>query len=142
VEWSAEHELTAHATPADVWRLWSDHTRWREWNPEVVSVRMHGPFARGTLYTLRFRGSFPMKFEVTACEHEREFTDEGALPGARMGHQRTIVPDGDGVRIHNRVYLSGRLARVYAMLLGRRMARGVRGFVEREKELAERETGA
>jgi hypothetical protein len=135
--WSAEHELVADAAPADVWALWEDHTRWSDWNREVVSVRLNGPFALGTRYTLRFRGSLPLRFEIVALEHQREFTDEGRLPGCRMGHQRQIVPAGQRVRIRNRVYLDGPLARAYGAMMSRRLSSGVREFVEREKALAE-----
>ncbi len=138
--WSAEHELLAQAPPAAVWNLWEDHTRWREWNREVRSARLHGPFEAGTRYTLRFRGSMPMRFEIVTLEHQREFTDEGSLPGARMGHQRVIAPDaGGGVRIRNRVYFEGPLARAYGALMGRRLRRSVQDFVEREAALAERD---
>ena len=141
--WSASHELPARAAPADVWGLWEDHTRWHEWNREVRTARPHGPFQAGAEYTLRFRGSVPMRFTIVALEHEREFTDEGRLPGALMGHQRVIAPAaGGGVRIRNRVYFEGRLARVYGALMGRRMRRGVRDFVEREAALAEHDAAA
>jgi hypothetical protein len=139
MSWSAEHELVAEATPAAIWSLWEDHRRWSEWNREIVSVRLHGPFAVGTRYTLRFRGSIPLRFVIVALAHEREFTDEGRIPGARMGHRRQIVPDDQGrVRIRNCVYIDGPLERVYGALIGARLRRDVRGFVEREKELGER----
>ncbi|MFF3222324.1 SRPBCC family protein [Nocardia suismassiliense] len=31
-----------------VWAVVADPTRWPEWNPGVISVRLHGPVAVGT----------------------------------------------------------------------------------------------
>jgi hypothetical protein len=136
--WSTEHELMADATPTAVWALWANYQRWPEWNREIVSTRLHGPFAAGTKYTLRFRGSMPLRFAIVTLVYEREFTDEGYLPGARMGHRRLILPEGQQVRIRNCVYFIGPLAGVYGAVMGRRLRRNVRDFVEREKHLSER----
>ena len=54
-----------------------------------------------------------------------------------MGHEHTIEPAGDRIRIRNRIYIDGPLARVYAMLLGPRIRAAMPEMLRRERELAE-----
>lgn len=39
------HELEVNATPETLWRIWSDPSRWGEWNPDIDHVSLKGPFA-------------------------------------------------------------------------------------------------
>ena len=36
------------ASPQAVWRIWSDTATWPEWNPDVQSMALDGPFTAGT----------------------------------------------------------------------------------------------
>ncbi len=36
------------ASPEAVWKLWSDVSTWQDWNPDVQSMTLDGPFAAGT----------------------------------------------------------------------------------------------
>jgi uncharacterized protein YndB with AHSA1/START domain len=39
------YELEVNATPETLWRIWSDPSRWGEWNPDIDHVSLKGPFA-------------------------------------------------------------------------------------------------
>jgi hypothetical protein len=41
------------ASPAAVWKIWSDTSTWQEWNPDVQSMILNGPFATGTTGTMK-----------------------------------------------------------------------------------------
>jgi hypothetical protein len=134
----ASHELEAAASPADVWGLWADPDRWSDWNGDIEQAWLEGPFEVGGRARIKFRGRPAMRFTVTALEHERLFVDEARLPLARIGHEHRLEALDGGVRILNRLYIAGPAAPLYGLVMGRRMRRSVIGFVERERELAER----
>ena len=138
--WSAQHEEETAADPAAVWALWEDPARWPQWNHEIPSARLDGPLAHGATARVRFRRGIPVKFRIVEFEPGRSFTDEGRLPGARMGHEHVVSVGDDGtVRIRNRIYIDGPAARLYVLLMGRRVRRGLPRFVARERALAEGE---
>ena len=43
-----ERSRETTASPAAVWKVWSDTSTWPEWNPDVQSMTLNGPFAAGT----------------------------------------------------------------------------------------------
>jgi hypothetical protein len=139
--WAAVAEAEARVSAEAVWALWEDPTRWSEWNPDIASAALDGPFAVGSTARIRFRRSFPMTFTITELEPKRLFTDEARLPGARLGHEHRLEPSDGGVVIRNRLYITGPAERLYAALMGRRMRASVQTFPAREAELAEAASG-
>ena len=135
--WEARHELVADARPEDVWPLWSDPARWADWNRDIECAWLEGPLESGAIARIKFRRRGTLRFRIIALEPGRLLIDETRLPLVRMGHAHRVEPVGEGVRIRNLVYLDGPAARLYGVLMGRRIRASVITFVERERELAE-----
>ena len=135
--WEARHELAARARPEDVWPLWSDPARWIDWNRDIERAWLEGPLEVGATARIKFRRRGTLRFRITMLEPGRLLVDETRLPLVRMGHEHRVEPTGAGVRISNRIYLDGPAARLYALLMGRRIRASVITFVKREQELAE-----
>jgi Polyketide cyclase / dehydrase and lipid transport len=134
----AVHSERSSATPAAVWALWADASRWPDWNEQLESGELDGELAVGTGATVKFKRGGKMKFTVLAVEPERLFLDEARLPGCRFGHEHRIEPAGSGCEITHRLYLEGPSSGLFSRLFGRkRMEKSVVGFVERERELTE-----
>jgi Polyketide cyclase / dehydrase and lipid transport len=134
----AVHSERSSATPAAVWALWADASRWPDWNEQLESGELDGELAVGTGATVKFKRGGKMKFTVLAVEPERLFIDEARLPGCRFGHEHRLEPAGAGCEITHRLYLEGPTSGLFARLFGRgRMEKSVVAFVERERELAE-----
>lgn len=137
--WETSHSERSSAAPADVWALWSDPERWPDWHPQVASAELEGELAAGSAARVKLRRGGRMRLEIVAVEPERLLIDEARLPGARLGHERRLEPLANGVEISHRLYVRGPLARVFALLQGRRRMRQlVVEFCERERRLAER----
>ena len=134
----AAHSERSSATPAAVWALWADASRWPEWNDQLESGELEGELAVGTAATVKFKRGGRMRFTVVAVEPERLFVDEAKLPGCRLGHEHRVEPAGAGCEITHRLYLEGATSGLFSRLLGRkRMEKSVVDFIERERELAE-----
>jgi hypothetical protein len=50
--WSTEHNRETTASPASIWRLWSNVATWREWNADIERIEMSGPFAAGSTISM------------------------------------------------------------------------------------------
>ena len=134
----AVHSERSSATPAAVWALWADASRWPDWNEQLESGELDGELAVGTGATVKFKRGGKMRFTIVTVEPERLFVDEAKLPGCRFGHEHRVEPAGSGCEITHRLYLTGATSGLFSRLFSRkRMEKSVVGFVERERELAE-----
>lgn len=137
--WSAQAEIETPAQAAAVWALWENPVRWQDWNAQITSAELDGPFAVGTIARIRFkRRPRPLDFTITAVDPGRLFVDETRLPGARLGHEHRLHVDGQTTKISHRLYFDGPAEKIYALLMGRQLRAAVRGFVACEREIVER----
>jgi polyketide cyclase/dehydrase/lipid transport protein len=137
VAWQTEARAETAADPAQVWELWEDPARWPEWNDEIRSGTLEGPFQVGSVALIKPKGFPSLRFRLVGIEPGRLLTSETHLPGARLRHDHIVERDGKTTVIRNRMSLLGPTARFWGLLYGWRLRRSVRGFVARERELAE-----
>ena len=132
-----ERTHDAHVSAAAVWqRCYVDAATWRDWNPEIAAAELHGPFEVGATARVRFKTGLRLRFRLIEVEHERLFTDEARIPGARMGHRHVLEPTGTGVRFRNTIYFDGPLAGLWATLTRKRVARAIEEGQRRAAALA------
>ena len=118
-----ESTLEVTASPSLVWqRCYADPAAWPEWNRELASARLEGPFELGTVARVRFKTGLRLRFRLVEVDPPAAFTDETRLPGARMGHRHALEPIPAGTRMRNTIYFSGPLAPLWARLMGKRAA--------------------
>ena len=48
-----ERSVETTASPAAVRKVWTDTPNWQEWNPDVQSMVLNGPFRTGTTGTMK-----------------------------------------------------------------------------------------
>ena len=77
-EYGTSVETTA--TPDKVWKIWSDTSTWAEWNPDVQSMTLNGPFAAGTSGTMKTK-------QGTRQVHLTE-----VVPGRSFRLETTVIP--------------------------------------------------
>ena len=138
--WSTSSTYDAPGLSASaVWSAaYADASAWPAWNDALASAELLGPFTAGSRARIRFRTGLRLRFTLVEVEPERVFTDESRLPGARMGHRHELqpLPDADGVRLVNTIYIRGPLARLWALILGPQATRGLPGWQRRAAALA------
>ena len=135
--WETQASSRTDADPARVWELWENPESWADWNDEIQSGSLEGPFEVGSVARIKPKLFPAMGFHFVAIEPGRLLTSEARLPGVRLRHDHLVTREGGVTVITNRMYLLGPLARVWGLLYGWRLRRSVKGFVERERELAE-----
>jgi hypothetical protein len=136
--WEVSAETVTGADPGAIWALWEDPARWKDWNEQIASATLDGPFAEGSTARIRFKRSpVAFRFAITGLEDGRTFVDETRFPGARLGHEHAIQTDAERTTISHRLFIDGPLERVYVLLMGRQMRASVKAFGEREAALAQ-----
>ena len=95
-----ETSLETTASPATVWRVWSDVNHWPEWNPDMNESRLDGALKLGGTGMINTKSGGKHDVVVTHYQEGRSFELEStALPGTKMAIRATITPNGSGSRI-------------------------------------------
>src|SRR5215471_8222643 len=77
--WTAEHSIETTASPASVWRLWSDVATWPEWNADIERIEISGPFAAGGTISMTPIGQDTVELRIAEASEPRLFVDEADL---------------------------------------------------------------
>jgi uncharacterized protein YndB with AHSA1/START domain len=114
-----EASLQTRATPADVWRVWSDVNTWPEWNPDMKESRLDGPLQLGTTGMINTRSGGKHAVVVTHVEPGKSFELESdAMPMTRMAIRATVTPMNGGSRISQAFEARGLLAPIVGPMMG------------------------
>jgi uncharacterized protein YndB with AHSA1/START domain len=108
------------APPDVVWRIWSDPTTWRDWNPDVEDASAEGPLRSGTkgAMTTKSGGQHDIVFEDVV--DGRAFTVvAGPMPATKFHFRCEIAPADGGSRISQSLMLHGLLAFMSGMIAPR-----------------------
>jgi uncharacterized protein YndB with AHSA1/START domain len=75
-----ERSVETKASPQAVWKIWSDTSTWPQWNPDVQSMKLNGPFASGTTGTM------------TNKQGAHEIQLEDVVPGQSFRLETSVIP--------------------------------------------------
>lgn len=75
-----ERAVETSASPEAVWKVWSDTATWQEWNPDVQSMTLNGPFAAGTTGMMKTK------------QGTRQILLSQVVPGRSFRLETTVIP--------------------------------------------------
>ena len=75
-----ERAVETTASPQAAWKIWSDTSTWQEWNPDVQSMTLAGPFAAGTTGTMKTK------------QGTRAIQLTEVVPGRSFRLETTVIP--------------------------------------------------
>ena len=124
-------EATFDAEPATVWKLWTDVSRWPEWDSSKEIARIDGPFASGTSGWAKQRGNLGGPFTITAIEPGRRWVSECPLPLGKIVFEHVIEPAEAGrVRVTKSVEVLGGFGPLFRLMFAARMRRDITESLE------------
>jgi uncharacterized protein YndB with AHSA1/START domain len=86
-----QRSVETNASPAAVWKIWSDTSTWAEWNPDVQSMTLNGPFATGTSGTMKTKQG-TRQVQLTEVVTGRSFRLETTvIPLTRFAFECQVV---------------------------------------------------
>jgi hypothetical protein len=75
-----ERTVETKASSQGVWKIWSDTSTWPQWNPDVQSMTLNGPFAAGTTGTMKTK------------QGTRAILLTEVVPGQSFRLETTVIP--------------------------------------------------
>jgi len=94
--WEYEHSVETAAAQSAVWDHWSDMAAWPRWNAGIETIKIDGPFAVGTMFTMTAPGEEPIQLRLTEIVPGELFTDEMDAGDfvVRTTHRLETAPEG------------------------------------------------
>ncbi len=120
------------ASPDRLWSLWSDPSTWNQWNPDVQSVSLNGPFADGSTGTMTTKRGGTHQIRLADVKPRQSFRLETqVLPLTRFAFICRIAPGAAGrTTISQSLAMSGPLAPVFSPMMGDRVAASFEPLLE------------
>ena len=94
--WTHEESIETSASPATVWKLFSDVARWKDWNAGIEAIEMHGSFVKGTSFTMKPLGQDALTSTLIEVKPNESFTDETVVEKTRVLVSHKLVSLGGG----------------------------------------------
>jgi uncharacterized protein YndB with AHSA1/START domain len=118
-----QRSVETSASPAAVWKIWSDTSTWAEWNPDVQAMTLNGPFAAGTSGTMKTKQG-TRQIQLTEVVPGRSFRLETTvIPLTRFAFECEVVAGTAGkTTISQAIRVGGPLGGVVGGMMGPRIA--------------------
>jgi uncharacterized protein YndB with AHSA1/START domain len=118
-----QRSVETSASPAAVWKIWSDTSTWQEWNPDVQSMTLNGPFAAGTTGTMKTKQG-TRQIQLTEVEPGRSFRLETTvIPLTRFAFECQVSAGPAGkTTISQGIRVGGPLGGVVGAMMGSQIA--------------------
>jgi uncharacterized protein YndB with AHSA1/START domain len=118
-----QRSVETSASPAAVWKVWSDTTTWPQWNPDVQSMTLNGPFAAGTTGTMKTKQG-TRQVQLAEVVPGRSFRLEtSVIPLTRFAFECQVVAGPAGkTTISQAIRVGGPLGGVVGGMMGRQIA--------------------
>jgi polyketide cyclase/dehydrase/lipid transport protein len=129
--------VISSATPAAFFAEWADMASWPEWNLDTEWVRLDGPFVEGATGQLKPKGGPKVGFVVARLVDGEEFTDVSTLLGARLTFRHLVAVADGGTTVSVDVTLTGPLAPVWRLILGKGIRESMQPDLDRLARRAE-----
>ncbi len=115
--------LETSASPQAAWKIWSDVSTWPEWNPDVQSMILNGPFAAGTTGTMKTKQG-TRAIQLTEVVPGQSFRLETTvIPLTRFAFECKVSAGPAGkTTISQAILVGGPLGGVVGGMMGRQIA--------------------
>ena len=91
------HSIEINATPARVWQVLSDVSKWPEWTPSIESVEgTPATMGVGATAVVKARGNPKATWTVTEWNPGQNFTWVTSIRGSKSVGEHIIEPNGEG----------------------------------------------
>jgi hypothetical protein len=111
------------ASPERVWSVWSDVSTWMDWNPNVGSMSIEGPFQEGTRLVMHTRAGRTHQMTLTDVRPGRSFEVlTRVIPGTTFTFVCEVKPAAAGSEISQGLRMGGPLGGIFGPLTGDRVA--------------------
>lgn len=108
-----------------IWAIWTDVNNWSSWHGDLDYCKLDGPFAVGSFFMLKPKGAPAVKITLTEIIEGKEFTDCTQFFGAKMYDTHKMEETREGLRLSNKLVVTGPLKWLWIKLVAKKVADSV-----------------
>lgn len=86
-----EKTVSGNIDSKKLWELYSDVSRWKEWDTEVENVLLNGEFVQGSNGVMEMKNGQSLPFVIDSVDTEKEFTTISCLGAITASFFHTIT---------------------------------------------------
>lgn len=121
--WIKEHsKIYKNINKAAIWQLWTDVNNWPTWHGDLEYCKMNGNFEVGNYFMLKPKGVSAVKIKITDIQVGKCFTDCTQFLGAKMFDTHTVEETSEGLKLSNRLVVTGPLKWLWIKLVAQNVA--------------------
>ncbi len=120
----------------DIWRIWTDINNWPTWHGDLDYCKLEGDFKVGNHFFLKPKGVQSVKIVLTEINEGHHFTDCTAFFGAKMYDTHAMEDTVDGLKLTNKLVVTGPLKWLWIKLVAQNVADTVPEEMENLVKLA------
>lgn len=134
-----ENSVNGKMDIAKVWELYSDVSRWPEWDSDMEKVELDGAFVAGVAGTMFMSGMPPLPFVLVDVEREQSFINTSTFGDVTVKFGHFIQADGDAMyTLKHTVEITGE-NEAQLQNIGQGIAKGIPDCMAKLYELARAE---
>ena len=120
---SNQRSVETAASSQTAWKIWSDTSTWPEWNPDVQSMTLNGPFAAGTTGTMKTKQG-TRAIQLTEVVPGKSFRLETTvIPLTRFAFECNVSPGSAGkTTLSQAIVVGGPLGGLVGGMMGKQIA--------------------
>lgn len=84
-----------YANPQDVWEMYANFTKRRQWETDLEYIKLNGDFSTGSSGFMKLEDQPEMPYTITSAIPYKEYWDRTEIPGTGMalcfGHDFTAI---------------------------------------------------
>jgi hypothetical protein len=122
----------------DIWAIWTDVNNWPKWHGDLDYCKMEDKFEVGNHFFLKPKGISPVKITLTEIIEGKSFTDCTMFFGAKMYDTHSLEETSQGLKLSNKLVVSGPLKWLWVLLVAKNVADTVPSEVEALVKLAQK----
>lgn len=135
--WTREYSKTYQGIKKeDIWQIWTDVNNWSSWHGDLDYCKMDGDFKVGNFFLLKPKGAPAVKIELIGIEKNKKFTDCTKFFGAKMYDTHAMEETENGIRLTNKLVVTGLLRFLWIKLVAQNVANTVPQEMDALVELA------
>lgn len=124
--WQREHiKVYPNLTLDAIWRIWTDVAAWPKWHDDLDFCTMTGPFEAGNFFMLKPKGMGAVKIVLVDVKEKHFFKDCTTFWGAKMYDTHIMEQVPEGIRLTNKLQVTGPLSWLWVCLVARHVAETV-----------------
>ena len=120
----------------DIWRIWTDVNNWPTWHGDLDYCKLDGDFVVGNYFILKPKSINPVKIMLTEIVDDHHFTDCTSFFGAKMYDTHAMEDTADGLKLTNKLVVTGPLKWLWIKLVAQNVADTVPEEMESLVQLA------